>query len=346
MKTKIIIDPSTNIVYSSFYIKGLYQFFGKRNVRFARSMKFFKDLNRKEVPNAYDQYLAFVILEGKKISRVIIDFREEPSIEETAHNWCDVYGKVNFNKESTNPRFLSKVVKIPQSIANNLWGLWETAFLCLRNIVCAFSSFPITIRRHVGYYYLQLKRPKIEVFQPGKSKKDYIFFNSTLWTYGCTVGTTNVWRKEFVEECLSNEKIEFEGGFIASPTNPNYEMYQNLVSLKRYKTKEYLSKTKRSGLVFNTPSVLGCHGWKLAEYLAMGKAIISTPLNNEIPFGLLHGEAIHFIENASQIKPAINRIISDDEYRNKLEQGAYEYYLNHGTPAKVIKQVYDFLKKN
>ena len=345
MKTKIIIDPSTNIVYSSFYIKGLYQFFGKRNVRFARSMKFFKDLQRKEVPCAYDQYLAFVIVEDKKIHRVIIDFREEPSIDEKAHNWCDVYGKVNLNKKLTNSRFLSKIINIPQSIANNLYGFWETTFLCFRNYICSFNSLPVSLRTHVGYYYLQLKRPKIDVFQPGKSKKDYIFFNSTLWTYECTVGTTNVWRKKFVEECLSNEKIEFEGGFIASPTNPNYEDYQSVVSLKRYNTIEYLSKTQRSGLVFNTPSVNGCHGQKLAEYLAMGKAIISTPFNNELPFGLVHEETIHFIENESQIKPAINRIISDDEYRNKLEQGAYEYYLKHGTPEKAIKQVYDFLKK-
>ena len=345
MKTKIIIDPTTNIVYSSFYIKGLYQFFGKRNVRFARSMKFFKDLKRKEVPFAHDQYLAFVIVEDKKIYRVVIDFRDESSIEETAHNWCDVYAKINLNKELTNPRFLSKIINIPPGFATNLWGYWKTGFYCFRNFICSFYSLPVTIRTHVGYYYLQLKRPKIEVFQPGKSKKNYIFFNSTLWTYDCTLETTNVWRKKFVEECLSNEKIEFEGGFIASPTNPNYEKYKNLVSIKRYDTKEYLSKTKISGLVFNTPSVWGCHGWKLGEYLAMGKAIISTPFNNEIPFGLVHGEAIHYIENESEITPTINRIFSDDKYRNKLEQNAYEYYLNHGTPEKVIKQVYDSLKK-
>ena len=346
MKTKIIIDPTTNIVYSSFYIKGLYQFFGKRNVRFAGSMKFFKDLQRKKVPESHDQYLAFVIVEDKKIYRIIIDYKDQSSIEERAHIWCDVYAKINFNKQLTNPRFLSKIINITPGFAINIWGFWETAFFCFRNLICSGYSLPVRIKRHLHYYYLQFKRPKIEEFQPGKSKKNYIFFASTLWRYESALLTTNVWRKIFVEECQSIEETEFEGGFYATPTHPDYEKYKHFVFSKKHKTQEYFSKTKKSALVFNTPSVFDCHGWKLGEYLAMGKAIVSTPLNNEIPFGLLHGEAIHFIENESQIKQAINRIISDDAYRSNLEQGAHKYYLNHGAPTKVIKQVYDFLKKN
>ena len=344
MKTKIIIDPTTNIVYSSYYIKGLYQFFGKRNVRFACSMKFFKDLNRKKVPYSHDQYLAFVIVEEKKIYRVIIDYRDKSSIEERAYNWCDVYAKINFNEELTNPHFLSKIINIPPGFGINIWGFRETTFFCFRNLICSGYSLPVGIKRHLYYYYLQFKRPKIEEFQPGKSKKDYIFFASTLWRYESALSTTNVWRKSFVEECYSNEKIEFEGGFYAIPTHPDYEKYKNFVFPKKHKTQEYFSKTKRSALVFNTPAVLDCHGWKLAENLAIGKAIVSTPFKHKIPFDLVHGKNIHFIENESQIKPVINRIISDDEYRNKLERGAYAYYLNHGTPIKVIKQVYNFLK--
>jgi hypothetical protein len=346
MIKKIIIDPTTNIRYSSFYIKGLYQFFGQRNVRFARSMKFFKDLERKKVPDSHDQYLAFVIVEDKNIYRVIIDYRDHSFIEERAHHWCDVYAKINFNKQLTNHRSLSKIINIPPGFGINIWGFWETAFFCLRNLIYSRSSLPIRIRRHFFYYYLQLKRPKIEEFQPAKSEKNYIFFASTLWSYQEALLTTNVWRKKFVEECYSNEKIDFEGGFYATSTHPDYEKYRNFVLSKRHKTQEYFLKTKKSALVFNTPAVFDCHGWKLPEYLAIGKAIVATPFTNEIPFSLVHGKNIHFVENEPQIKQAINKIIADDEYRNTLEQGAYENYLNHVAPIKVIKKVYEFLINN
>ena len=39
---------------------------------------------------------------------------------------------------------------------------------------------------------------------------------------------------------------------------------------------EWISKTKQSAIVFNTPAFWSCHGWKLGEYLAMGKCIISV----------------------------------------------------------------------
>ncbi|MFW5804871.1 MAG: glycosyltransferase [bacterium] len=346
MKTKIIIDPTTNILFSSFYIKGLYDLFGKRNVHFAYSMEFFKELKRKNVSFSFDQYLAFVIIEDKKIFRVIIDYRDSSNIEERAYNWCNIYAKINLNIELTNPIFLSKIINIPPGFAINLWGFWKTMFFCFRNIIFSGLILPTTFKTHLSYYYYQFKRPNIEELHfKSKSKKDYVFFNSTLWRNKSTLLTTNVWRKKFVEECLSNENIKFEGGFYAKQTHPDYENYKNFSFPKKIKSNEYFSKTKKSALVFNTPAVMDCHGWKLGEFMAMGKAIISTPLKNKIPFGLVHGENVHFIESKSKIKPAINKIISDDEYKKKLEEGAFKYFHNYATPKNVIKQVYDSLDK-
>ena len=58
---------------------------------------------------------------------------------------------------------------------------------------------------------------------------------------------------------------------------------------------EWMHKTKMSEVVFNTPAFWECHGWKLGEYLALGKAIISTPLSNDLPYPLEHGKNIYMI---------------------------------------------------
>ena len=55
--------------------------------------------------------------------------------------------------------------------------------------------------------------------------------------------------------------------------------------------------------------------WDLGEYLALGKAIISTPLFNDLPAPLTHGINIHFVENdVDSIKEAVSYIIANPDY--------------------------------
>ena len=55
---RIIIDASSRILYSSYYIKGLYEVFGKKNVSFGR--KHFKNLTRKKKLYSFQHFFAFV----------------------------------------------------------------------------------------------------------------------------------------------------------------------------------------------------------------------------------------------------------------------------------------------
>lgn len=102
--------------------------------------------------------------------------------------------------------------------------------------------------------------------------------------------------------------------------------------------KEYIERTKKSVLVFNTPFSNGAHGWKMGEYLALSKAIISLPIVNDLPAAFVHGENIHFVEiTEASIKEAILKITGDDAYRSKFEKGAKEYWEKYASAAKNIK---------
>ena len=50
--------------------------------------------------------------------------------------------------------------------------------------------------------------------------------------------------------------------------------------------------------MLNTPGVSGCLGWKLGEYLALGKAIISTPIQRQLLADLEHGTHIHVVDGS------------------------------------------------
>jgi glycosyltransferase involved in cell wall biosynthesis len=102
--------------------------------------------------------------------------------------------------------------------------------------------------------------------------------------------------------------------------------------------REWLEKTKQSAVVFNTPAFWNCHGWKLGEYLALGKCIVSTKLQNDLPFPLEHGKNIHFVENNQDaMGEAIEYIISHPDYRQKLESGARAYWDAYGSPIAALK---------
>jgi len=90
---RVHIDPMANIYYASFYLKGLYDLFGKRNVLFTSSP--FKDLkNRKENFN-------FVVSNSSKEKRFSISYDDSHEIKKECYEWCDQYGSVNSNRNKT-----------------------------------------------------------------------------------------------------------------------------------------------------------------------------------------------------------------------------------------------------
>jgi hypothetical protein len=335
-KIKIFIDPSCKVGYSSYYIKGLYDEFGKGKVSF--SARYFKELKRKEESHSHDHYMAFVvIMPDDSIKKIIIDFRDKTTVKESAYKWSDYYAKINFNPDSTDKRYHNKMILIPPAFGIRIWNFWETIYYCFSNLIrCKFLPI-VPFRDYFRDYKKQYKRPNLDYFLIAGSKftrsEPYVYFNSRLWPHQNCLEGTNVHRKNFIEICRT--VCNFEGGFFSSEDHPQFYEYKDVITLKE-DTNSYFEKTKLSRFVFNTPAVHECHGWKLGEFLAMGKAIISTPLYNKIPGDLVHGKDIHFITNENELKSAINLLIKDDAYRNQLEAGAAKYYSKYANPRSVI----------
>jgi glycosyltransferase involved in cell wall biosynthesis len=107
-----------------------------------------------------------------------------------------------------------------------------------------------------------------------------------------------------------------------------------------YPLAEYLEKIKKSFVVFNTPVVLNCHGWKLAEFMAMKRAIISTRISNQLPEALEHGKNIEITTGeVADIKNVINKILADDQYHAFLQNNAFDYYERYLSPIAVITKI-------
>lgn len=197
-----------------------------------------------------------------------------------------------------------------------------------------------------NYIYLYFRRQKLEQYEASckRSNQDYIFFISTLWSHENCVASTNVFRSEYMLYCHNHPKILFEGGFLIKDKNRQGEVYERLRLKGHIPISAYIDNTKKSLIVFNTPSCWDCHGWKLGEFLAMGKAIISTPITNELPYPLIHRQNIYIINSKEELYKAVDLLIEDHALRISLEENAKAYYREYVAPEKVIESIVNKLR--
>ena len=336
----VLIDASSRILYASYYIQGLYEVFGKKNVSF--SSRYFKDLKRDSIEYSFEHYFTFVLIDAEKnLKKIVIDFCDPPDINSTAYKWCDAYAKINLNYSETKDEFRKKLILIPPGFGINIWNKRQTVYHCIMNLVkCKFSPI-VGFKRFFQDYYVHYKRPSLSDYKNTSLKnnatqKPYVFMIATLW--GSNGAHTNRKRKAFIG-LVKSQECAFEGGFFIKEATKENEAYLPFSFKESYSSAQYLEKTKQSIFVFNTPAVHNCHGWKLAEYLAMGKAIISTPLSNEIPEKLQHTENIHIVSNDAELELAVTSLINDSSYRKTLGKNARLYFEAFVRPTAVIHTI-------
>jgi len=259
-KTKIYIDSAADIHYSSYYIKGLIDIYGRNNIFF--SSKYFKKFKHN------NHFLAFVINENNNFKKIIIDFADTDIISDLAYEWCDIYGKINLNFDFKNKE---KIVAIGPSFGIKIFNFNQTIFYSLSNYFKSYKRID-SFKKFFSDYKAQYYRPKLIDYENAKPVDSYIFFVSSLWK---KEKKTNDFRANFIKSCLNNSKINFEGGF-APRTRNDITGFEDITMNGRIQMADYIIKCKKSFIAFNTPAVLDCHGWKLGEYIAMNKIIIST----------------------------------------------------------------------
>ena len=327
---EVIIYPAFDAFYYSFYLQGIIDAFETSSVHFSV----------RRFPNFSSDRLAFVVMNGKRELRVIIDAYDGANLgkaeAQTALKWCDVYGKVNLLSDIVAKDVVTKCVPIGPSFPVQVWSPFRTWGMALRTYRRNAIEVP---REHFANYRRQYKyRLPIRHFVPGLAMDNYIFFSSTIWREE-EAPATNQYRASFMDICKSLNGVTFEGGF--SPRSEDFaKRYKTHFATKRYPLPEWLEKIKASAVAFYAPAVWLSHTFKLAEFLALGKAIISTPIYRDLPAPLVHGEHVHYVDgSAGEIRHAILLIINDREYRQHLEHNAYRYYLDNLTPKRVIERL-------
>jgi glycosyltransferase involved in cell wall biosynthesis len=327
----IQIHPAFDALYYSPYLSGIRRIYGGRSV----------SISARGIPNFGHHGMAVIVRRDGEEKRVFISASDGPGLNEQAVEWADVYGKVNLDGTSSAAAKGTDLVPIGPSFPVRVWGPTAAAFAAARALFACKGEVS-GIRRHFSAYLAQYRfRLPESFYRPYVPRSDYVFFASRLWR---KEGATNHFRANFIRACQSAPGLNFEGGFVPRRAR-DIEGFGDLTVEGIYPLSQYLEGIRRSVVVFNTPAVRGCHGWKLAEYLALGKAIISTPLLRDLPVALDHGKQIHFVDGSKRsIAAAIKRIRGDHEYRGRLEANARAYYDSYLSPDAVIGRLFAHLR--
>ena len=329
IESKVFIDSSCDILYASFYIHGLFSLFGKRNVNF--SSKYFSEFKHD------NHFFAFVIINSNGIKKIVIDFTDSSKIALKPLDWCHVYGKINYDQKISNS---NKIIPIGPSFGIRVFNFQKTFIFAISNYIKSFNRVP-NVTRFFADYKRMFTRPKLSDFESLEhvSKTNYIFFISSLWK---NEPLTNGFRANFIKSCKSIPFITFEGGF-APRTKNDISGFETLTTLSRISMDEYIENTKKSSFVFNTPAVKSCHGWKLAEFMCLGKAIISTPLSREMPEEFVDKKHVLFTDGTqTDLNEKIEFLFSNLVFRSSLEAEVKNYFANYLSPVSVIRTLNKF----
>lgn len=344
---KVYVDPRCMFNYASYYLLGLQTCFPKK-VDFNGSL--FKDFPM-ETYEDYRKGVAIIFETSSVRKKVFIDFHDSNKYSEKIYKWADLYCAVNTQNEEK----LEKLFVLGPSFGVRVFSFVKLTYLLLSNFyksrcLSYRPSFKTLLR---DYYYTLYRRLSISKYdEPVDVSPDYCFSISTLWYDSLTDKTTNYYRGVFTE-IASQEFPSFEGGFyyIDSPNVlkefPQYQQYKSkykdLLFYKRFTLKEYLYRIKKSLLVFNTPSVSGCLGWKLPEYLRMGKVILSTKIQNQMPGEFLPNKHYILVADESDIRSAIQNLRDNPKFVRDLSENAKIYYNLYLSPESVINRIIQVL---
>lgn len=335
MSGKIVrINPFFDPWYYEYYLQGIHQFYKDYRIEFDFSPTALNAFAKSGSIFQKD-FFYYEVYDGVKGRSVYISTNDGCDINDRMYPEADVYAKVNIDGP-TNLRY-PKTFPIGPNFGIRYWSALRYFYhsLSIGKHYLVLNPFIRT------YLKLSLKRLYYESYKPSATEQNYIFYLNYPWKKHTRVTDLRTEIIHVLKAMANESKIVFEGGFSRRRLG-TFEGLENVSAARLYSTHDYLERVKKSTVVINTPAVHDCLGWKLGEYLALGKAIISTPISNR----LMPGEFVagtHYLEVKSvetDLPNAIKYLFADREARLEFQGHAHNYYNTYLKPNVVIERIH------
>lgn len=317
---RIIVSAGSSLQYYGHYLAGIESTVGPVDVTFAS-----QDLPA--IRSTRDG-MALVLADG---TRLFLDADDHAGIDTAALEWCDAYGKVNLLPHDLETPIAHKLVPLGPSFGLR-WTSWHSAArLALAASRTDGSTVPAHSRLVALARHFSRRRP-LSDYRPGTSDPSRMFFLATYWHQHPEANTE---RQTIWDAIVADGRWHTTGGFVGAPD----AVPEALRSNGRLRVQEYLEQTRRSLAAINTPAVHGCLGWKLGEFLALGKAIVTLPIAQVMPGAFDLERHVAVVERADDVIDTLARLSADHVERSRLETSARRYFLEEVAPDAAMARL-------
>lgn len=298
--------------YSSYFVLGLSRL---AHLRFSPRPEF-AHLNNKP----------FLVIEVN--GKVIVIENDDPvGVDQKSYEACDLYFATNkiksredYNWPKTRPLYPHYTI-----------ALWADYL----RIFGLQGARTIGLKEFVRQAYILYQRPEFENLPFKVKEGNYVFFSGNIWK---KESWANEIRASYIAACQNHPLIEFEGGMVPRTDGDRCGLPLEVMN-RKYTPREFAKKSSQSLIGFNNPAVLDAVSWRLAEYLNYGCFIISFPFKIQVPLEPVHGQAIHYVQEAAEFSDLITYAMTHEDYRKKLARGAKDYFEMYCLPEKQAKMI-------
>jgi hypothetical protein len=171
--------------------------------------------------------------------------------------------------------------------------------------------------------------------EPSVPLRPEIVFQTRVWTEAdCStepIEPLNESRVALVRALRKNFPKHFRGGVI--PTKLARERYPDALTTEPTRPAGYLTASRESLIGISTRGLHHSTPFKLPEYLAGSKCVLSEPLRNELPDGLEDGRELVWFRGVDECLAKCEELLRRPERARELRHDAWKYYREHVAPA-------------
>jgi|SRR5271166_3689582 len=245
--------------------------------------------------------------------------------------WCDVYAKRNINAQHLNP--LSYKV-IPFGLN---WACHSrTSAITMLTAVAATP--PRVSRARLREVYRYLATPHWRAFEhpPDQPVDSTILFQARVWEPGEAPGDeiVNDERINLLYELRRAFGARVLGGVV--PTPFARQRYPNLITPLPCRQPQFIRWAKKPLIGIYFRGLFGSVAFKMAEYFAASKCIVSEPISNQLDEPINH---LKTYKSADECISACDLFLSNPKQAQEARQASWNYYLRNVHPQAQIARL-------
>lgn len=142
-------------------------------------------------------------------------------------------------------------------------------------------------------------------------------------------------------ECVRVLRKEFGSRFFGGLARDEYSLSLHpdcvLADTGLSNKRNYLKTLAEFPVCVATTGLNGSTGWKMAEYVAFSKAIITEPLLYEVPGNFSAGSNYLEFSTPADLVEAAARLFDDPALRAQMMANNHRYYLEHVRPDALVR---------